>query len=139
MSGERTVRLALVAICNGVLFFFAISDLLNHSQVLFWRILAGVVCAGLAAGVILEALNRKPARLINLGIPSIVGLILASSAMWLPALAKIQHWEHPGDAYEGTPYLLIFSLLPFFLASVIWLTYRMIGGSPDARQGNPGV
>jgi hypothetical protein len=134
MNGQRILRLALVIISNGVLFLFAASDLLRRSEVLYWRVVAGGICAGLAAGAILEVANRKTARLLNVGIPALAGLLLATSIIWLPILAKIQRWEHPADAYEGAPFLLIYSLLPFFLAAAMEVVYRVINVSPNARQ-----
>ena len=101
---------------------------------LYWRVFAGGVCAGLALGVIFELSHRKAARLLNVGIPVVAGVVLASSVIWLPILAKAQHWEHPGDAYEGAPFLLIFSLVPFFLAAMTEVMYRVIDVSPNARQ-----
>ncbi len=71
-----------------------------------------------------------------MGIPVLAGLVLASSVIWLPMLAKTQHREHPSDAYEGAPFLLIFSLVPFFLAAVTEMMYRVIDVSPNARQDN---
>jgi hypothetical protein len=124
----------LIIISNGILFFFAVTDLLSHSEVLYWRVFAGGVCAGLALGVLFELSNRKAARLLNVGIPALAGIVLASSVIWLPILAKTQHWEHPGDAYEGAPFLLIFSLVPFFLAAMTEVMYRVIDVSPNTRQ-----
>ena len=134
MNGQRIFRLVLIIIPNGILFFFAVTDLLSHSEVLYWRLFAGGVCAGLALGVTFELFHRKAARLLNVGVPVLTGVVLASSVIWLPILAKSQHWEHPGDAYEGAPFLLIFSLVPFFLAAMTEVMYRVIDVSPNARQ-----
>jgi len=133
MNGRRASRLVLVTICDGILFFFAAKKLLNPSEGLFWRMFAMAVCAGVLGGIVLEIGKRKAARTLNVGIPAILGTILASSLVWLPMLAKLQHWEHPGDAYVGAPYLFGFSLLPLFLACVVELGYRLTNISPNSE------
>jgi len=134
MNGRRALRLALVIICDGVLFLFAAEELLNPSEELFWRMFAMAVCAGVLGGIAFEIGKGSAARALNVGVPAILGGVLASSFIWLPTLAKIQHWEHPGDAYEGAPYLFVFSLLPLFLACVMELAYRLIDIQPRQQR-----
>jgi drug/metabolite transporter (DMT)-like permease len=129
MNGRRALGLGLVIICDGVLFFFAAKELLDSSEELFWRVLAMAVCAGVLGGIVFEIGKCKAARTLNVGVPVVVGAVLASSFMWLPIVAKIQHW--PPITVEPA-YLLVFSLLPFFLACVVELAYRLINTSPDS-------
>ena len=74
--------------------------------------------------------KRKTAKMVNVGVPVIVGVVLALSFIWLPILAKIQHWDRPITVEPA--YLFVFSLLPFFLACVVELSYRLINGSPKS-------
>jgi hypothetical protein len=113
-------------ISDGTLLLFAGKELLDPSEGLLLRAFALAVCAGALAGIACETGKYKAARKFNVGLPAVLGTILASSFIWLPILAKIQHWEHPGDAREGAGYLFVFSLLPFFLACITELGYRLI-------------
>jgi hypothetical protein len=126
MSGSRALRLALVIISDGILFLLTGKILLDPSEARFWRVFALAVCAGALAGIAFEIGKCKAARKFNVSFPAILGAILASSFIWLPMLAKILHWEHPGDAQEGAAYLFAFSLLPFLLACITELGYRLI-------------
>jgi len=129
-NGRRALRLGVVIVCHGVLFFFAAKVLLDRSEVLYWRLSALAVCAALLVGTVFEMGKRKSARMLNVGVPVILGAVLASSSIWLPILAKIQHWEEPITVEPA--YLFVFSLLPFFLACVVELAYRLINTSPDS-------
>jgi hypothetical protein len=126
MNARRFLKHLCIIVSNGTLFYFAMRNLLNPHELLYWRIFAVVVCAGLIGGVVLEIRNQRVARIVNVAVPAGVGVILASSIVWLPMLARVQQWEHPTDAAEGSPFLLVFSLVPFFLACVAELTYRIL-------------
>ena len=118
------MRLGVVIVCHGVLFFFAGIVLLDFSEVLFWRLLALAVCSALLVGTAFEIGNRKTARMLNVGVHVMLGGVLASSFIWLPILAKIQHWEAPITIEPAI--FFVFSLLPFFLACMVELGYRLI-------------
>jgi hypothetical protein len=80
-------------------------------------------------GIVLEIGKCKAARTLNVGAPAVLGAVLASSFMWLPIVARVQHW--PPITVEPAV-LFVFSLLPFFLACVVELAYRLINTSPDS-------
>ena len=133
MNGRRLLRLFFVIVSNGILFYFAMRDLLSPSDPRYWRVLAVAVCLGLLAGIVLEIGKHKLARVLNVGVPVGVGVVLVSSGVWLPMLARVQQWEHPTDAYEGSAYLLVFSLVPFLLACVLELSYRFLRITPEYK------
>jgi phosphatidylserine synthase len=130
MDGRRALRLCVVIVCHSVLFFIAAKVLLDRSEVLYWRLFALAVCAALILGTVLEMGESKMAKKLNVGVPVIVGAVLALSFIWLPILAKIQHWEKPITVEPA--YLFVFSLLPFFQACVLELAYRLINISPNS-------
>jgi hypothetical protein len=105
-------------VCHGVLFYFAARVLLNGSEVLYWRLLASAICAALLAGAVLEMGKRKTARVFNVAVPAVLGAVLISSVFWLEP--------------EGAVYMLVFSLLPFFLACVLEFTYGLTNSRPDS-------
>src|SRR4051794_18502096 len=126
MSTRRLLRIFVVVTSNGILFYFAMRALRRPSEVLFWRASEVVLCAGSLLGVSLEVAKHKVARILNVGVPAVTGIVLASSVVWLPMLAQAQHSEHPTDAYEAAPFLLVFSLVPFFLACTVELADRLL-------------
>jgi hypothetical protein len=110
------LRLGFVIASNGILFFFAAQVLLDRSESLYWRLLALAVCGTVLLGIVLEVGKRKAARAVNVGVPTASGAILVLTSFL---------WVEP----EGAPYVIVFSLLPFFLACIVEVTYRLTG--PD--------
>jgi hypothetical protein len=118
VSNRSVLRLGFVITSNGILFFFAAQVLLDRSESLYWRLLGLAVCGTLMLGTVLEVGKRKAARVVNVGAPTALGGILVLSSFV---------WVEP----EGAPYVLIFSLLPFFLACIVEATYRLTGPADE--------
>jgi hypothetical protein len=127
MNGRRLTRLLCVAISNALLFAGAVR-LMPHE--LLW-LLGTLLCAGCVAGLVLEIALRKWAALFNIGLPAIVTAVMASSIVWMPALAFLQHDQYPAEAGEAAGFLLLFSGYPLCLTIIIGLAYRLIDVTPD--------
>jgi len=97
---------------------------------LVWMFLGIMLCASCATGIIFELTKQKIARAVNIGVPTILAGLMASSVIWLPMIAKLRHYEYPGEASEGTAFLLLFAGYPLCLAIITFLAYWLIQIEP---------
>jgi uncharacterized membrane protein required for colicin V production len=139
MNGRRTARLALVPISNGLLFWLGVRVVLHRSDGLTSMLLGALLCVACVTGVILEVRRQGAARALNIGIPTTVGALMASSFFWLPVLAKLQHSEYPGEAAEGAAFLLLFAGYPLCLAIITLLAYWLIDIEPSRTETGLGL
>lgn len=91
-----------------------------------------MLSASCAAGIMFELRKQKIARAVNIGIPAILTGLMASSVVWLPIVAKLQHSEYPGEASVGAAFLLLFAGYPLCLATITFLAYWLIEIEPSA-------
>jgi hypothetical protein len=139
MNGRRTARLAWVALSNGLLFWSGVREVLDRSDGLVSILLGGSLCVACVTGVILEVRKQGVARALNIGIPTTVAALMASSFIWLPVLAKLQHSEYPGEAAEGAAFLLLFAGYPLCLAVITLLAYWLIDIEPNRTETGLGL
>jgi hypothetical protein len=73
---------------------------------------AGGLLSACVTGVIFELRKKKIARVLNIGIPTILAGLMISSVPWLPMMAKLRHSQYPGEASEGAFFVLLFAAYP---------------------------
>lgn len=131
MNGRRTARLLWVATSNGLIFRWGLRGALSGTDDLPSMLLGIVVCGACLMGVIFEVRKKTVARALNIGIPTLLGVLMVSSLLWLPLVAKLQHWQYPGEASEGAAFLLLFSGYPLILAFFTFAAYWLIDIEPS--------
>lgn len=130
MNGRRIVRLLWVATSNGVLFYWGLRFARNRGDGLAWMSFGIVVCIVCLAGWILELRKYRIARVVNVGTPAALAVLMASSVIWLPLIAKFQHSQNMGEAYEGAAFMLLLAAYPLCLAIITFLAYWLIDIEP---------
>src|ERR1700746_1138582 len=118
MNGRRIVRLLWVATSNGLLFYWGLRFALNRRDGLAWLSFGIVLCILCLAGWILELRKYRIARVVNIGTPAALAGLMASSVVWLPLIAKFQHSQYVGEAYEGAGFMLLLAAYPLCLAII---------------------
>jgi hypothetical protein len=124
-------RLLWVAISNGFFFWWGVRFVLDRENGIVPIILGILICSACVTGAMFELRKQKIARAINIGIPTIVAVLMVSYAIWLPMLAKSRHSQYVGETSEGAVFLLLFALCPICLAAVTYLVYSLIEIEPS--------
>ena len=120
-----------VAVSNGSLFFWGARFAASRRDGLALQVLGTLLCFACLAGIVLEVRKRKVARTWNITIPAIVAGMMVSSVFWLPMLAKLQHYQYPGEASEGAAFLLLLAGYPICLAIITFVAYWLIEIEPN--------
>jgi hypothetical protein len=131
MNGRRMTRLLWVVISNGLIFRWGLRVALSRTDGLASLLLGVLLCAACVTGAIFELRKKKVARNLNVGIPTILAGLMASSVLWLPMVAKLQHSQYPGEASEGAAFLLLFAGYPLCLAIITFMAYWLIEIDPS--------
>jgi hypothetical protein len=85
--------------------------------------ISAIACVGCVAGIIAEIRGYRGAAAINIGIPSLLALLMASRSVWGPAIAHIRSPYYTAEQTEGDAFLMLFSIVPFCLALTASLLY----------------
>ncbi len=148
MNGRRTLRLAWVGLCNGFLFLCAAKVLIDIVSVggshfppedILVSLFAANVCVASVVGFTLELLKHRLAKPLNISTPACVGVLMATSIIWLPMLASHEPNGLQGEAAEGAGFLVILSLIPICLAAITGMAYWAIDIAPDRTSTTLGL
>jgi hypothetical protein len=129
-------RLLWVFTSNGLLFRWGLRVASSRTDGLASMVLGILLCAACVTGTIFELRKKKVARVLNIGIPTIVAGFMIFSAVWVPMIAKLQHSQYPGEASEGAFFLLLFAGYPVCLAILTLGAYWLIEIEPSPTIGD---
>jgi len=131
MNGRRLARLLCVAVSNAALSAAAVRLVVHEHSLSAVFLLGTLLCAGRVAGLVFEIALRKWAAFFNIGLPAVVTAVMASSIVWMPALAHLQHAEYSAESSEGAAFVLLFSGYPLCLTIIVAFAYWLIDVEPD--------